>query len=596
VARRPRPIRRLRPPTRRCSRTTISKGARASYTDGGGDCSLYTRGTYAWQGSRAANIQDNSGTSSSFYTTGSYDVHTPGYTQITIDFHFIAISMDNSSEDFWVQIFDEASVVFADLTSRPAQWRIRRVDQWRNRTMRTRSRIVAFGSVAEFIPVVLVLVSALVAPAFADGPPSYNYEFLGSMVGVSSMNASGVVIGSMTVSGNLRGFVAASGTPVALLPLPAGAVSSIASRISDLGVIVGAAGPAYSPEFGGKAVAWYPDGSGGYTVQELGALPGHVASHATSLNNLGDIIGYSSNGTYRYPVLFTAPGGVLDLSSTGVFDPQDINDQRVLVDRSFTCKRLDLDTMIAEDLGVPQGLPESYLATSGIAINESNQVGGVAILATSTDCDREAARYSDDVGWEVFTSCGTGNSVLSMNDLGDVVMRLPLSLDVRYEGIGTFRIEDLIVNDVGHWVVYYLFGGAINNTRQIAVTATNNTTQQTGILLLTPVAPPQEFTLAPPDPGTAGATNTFTATGATPGDKVFFLAGRNPGSVNVPGCPGLAVEIASPRLLGLDVADGTGTASLDLFIPSRASGRTILFQALDRTNCTVSGVVTHIFP
>ncbi|MHC4943829.1 MAG: S8 family peptidase [Planctomycetota bacterium] len=77
-----------------------------NFTDGGRDCSRYTSGTHAWQGSDAADIQDNSGVSSSFYYTNGVDVHTPGYTQIEIEFYFKAVSMDNSNEDFWVQYYD----------------------------------------------------------------------------------------------------------------------------------------------------------------------------------------------------------------------------------------------------------------------------------------------------------------------------------------------------------------------------------------------------------------------------------------------------------------------------------------------------------
>ncbi len=80
-----------------------------NYSDGGNDCSLYTRGTYAHQGSRAANIQDNSGTASSFYHTNSIDVETPGYTEIKVEFYFLARSMDNSNEDFQVQYYDGSS-------------------------------------------------------------------------------------------------------------------------------------------------------------------------------------------------------------------------------------------------------------------------------------------------------------------------------------------------------------------------------------------------------------------------------------------------------------------------------------------------------
>ena len=79
-----------------------------SYTDGGGDCRRYNGGTYAWEGSSAANIQDNSGVSSSFYTTGSYDLDGPGYTSVTVDFYFYARSMENN-EDFFLEYYNGSS-------------------------------------------------------------------------------------------------------------------------------------------------------------------------------------------------------------------------------------------------------------------------------------------------------------------------------------------------------------------------------------------------------------------------------------------------------------------------------------------------------
>lgn len=76
-----------------------------SYTDGGRDCRLYTGGTLAHQGANAANIQDNSGISSSFYYTNGVDVHTPGYIQIKVEFWFTTLKIE-SGEDFWVQYYD----------------------------------------------------------------------------------------------------------------------------------------------------------------------------------------------------------------------------------------------------------------------------------------------------------------------------------------------------------------------------------------------------------------------------------------------------------------------------------------------------------
>jgi hypothetical protein len=84
------------------------EGGWGNYTDGGGDCFLYTGGTYAHQGNNAANVEDDAGTSSSFYHTSGIDVDTPGYTQIKIEFWFYAVSMDGS-EDFFVEYYNGSS-------------------------------------------------------------------------------------------------------------------------------------------------------------------------------------------------------------------------------------------------------------------------------------------------------------------------------------------------------------------------------------------------------------------------------------------------------------------------------------------------------
>lgn len=76
-----------------------------NYTDGGGDCQRIST-PYSHQGSYSADIQDNSGTASSFYHTSGIDVATDGYTQIKVEFWFQPVSMDKTTEDFWVQYYD----------------------------------------------------------------------------------------------------------------------------------------------------------------------------------------------------------------------------------------------------------------------------------------------------------------------------------------------------------------------------------------------------------------------------------------------------------------------------------------------------------
>jgi PKD repeat protein len=75
------------------------------WTKGGADCSRYTSTTYAYGGKSAIDIQDNTGTASSFYHTTGVNVSTPGYTSIIVDFYFYAVSME-AGEDFWVQYYN----------------------------------------------------------------------------------------------------------------------------------------------------------------------------------------------------------------------------------------------------------------------------------------------------------------------------------------------------------------------------------------------------------------------------------------------------------------------------------------------------------
>jgi hypothetical protein len=76
------------------------EGGFGNWNDGGADCKLYTGGTYAHQGSNALDLEDN--TSTSVATTGNLVL--AGYAEIKVDFWYRCQSMDNSNEDFWLQI------------------------------------------------------------------------------------------------------------------------------------------------------------------------------------------------------------------------------------------------------------------------------------------------------------------------------------------------------------------------------------------------------------------------------------------------------------------------------------------------------------
>lgn len=102
--------------------------------------------------------------------------------------------------------------------------------------------------------------------------------------------------------------------------------------------------------------------------------------------------------------------------------------------------------------------------------------------------------------------------------------------------------------------------------------------------------------LAPPVPGLAGEENTFTASYAAEGDKIFFIYGVKPGTQSVPSCPGVIVSIKNPELFGNAIADENGDANLIINIPIQAAGKSIHFQTVSISACEVSNRVVYEFP
>ncbi|MEL6718532.1 MAG: GEVED domain-containing protein, partial [Bacteroidota bacterium] len=71
-----------------------------NWNDGGSDCFRSSDPTYANSGTYSVRLRDN--TSTSVATTDLLDLS--AYNEITVDFTYVPVSMDNSNEDFWLQI------------------------------------------------------------------------------------------------------------------------------------------------------------------------------------------------------------------------------------------------------------------------------------------------------------------------------------------------------------------------------------------------------------------------------------------------------------------------------------------------------------
>lgn len=329
----------------------------------------------------------------------------------------------------------------------------------------------------------LVALVALGATARAQ-LPVYDVEFLGNAGTAVAIDDLGRVIGTGSLApASERAWIASRSMPVTYLPLPPGRMSSRVYDINALGQIVGSvSSTTYAdPGFGGVAALWTPNGTGGYTVQELGKLGGDTGSVAKALNDVGDIVGFSQ-GQYQRAVLFTAPTGIQDLTPTGAFDLVGINNARQVACYGTRAARLDLNTLVLQDLGLPVG---SYLSTRAGGINEAGQVAAVAIR-TSSSCSREAARYTDGIGWQILSACGSNNGPGNVNDLGDMTLWNTTAAYVRLEGLGTQRLVDLLDPFAGTWNFFSLATGLINDQRQIVISASNPATGQSGTILLVP--------------------------------------------------------------------------------------------------------------
>jgi hypothetical protein len=106
---------------------------------------------------------------------------------------------------------------------------------------------------------------------------------------------------------------------------------------------------------------------------------------------------------------------------------------------------------------------------------------------------------------------------------------------------------------------------------------------------------PDELTILGPRGAGAGAPNELIAVSAEPGARVYFVYGFVGGSTPVPGCSGVTIDIASPRLAGSSIADADMEARVTVFVPAAASGRTVRLQAVDPAHCEASKVLRYTF-
>lgn len=150
--------------------------------------------------------------------------------------------------------------------------------------------------------------------------------------------------------------------------------------------------------------------------------------------------------------------------------------------------------------------------------------------------------------------------------------------------------------------------GALNNptsTRQNFTPTTGlvvlaASTSQTGNYWHHEVPPASTpLVLNAPTPGSAGAVNTFVASGAAPNALVVLVGSPTTGNklIVLPGCGAGVPSGLGPTtvLIGYPRANASGIATTSVSVPITAAGATFHFQAFEVRGCRASNRVTEVF-
>lgn len=417
---------------------------------------------------------------------------------------------------------------------------------------RTRRPVRGFATAA-----LLVLAAPLAAAA--DGPPSYELQYLGPG-SVMAISNTGIVAGARLSGSNYAPLVSVGGSAFAPLPVPAGAVSTFPTDVNDAGVIVGVS---YDAQMNPQALRWR-DAGAGYQFEVLPRLPGDTSSYATAINNLGQVTG----GRRALGYVPTGGGWLLDGGSLvdlqarygWVVVPSDLNDAGQVIGGA---ERLDLATGTLQWIG--DG-PSNYNPVTGAAINAGGMIAGAASLRSTSLNIVSVFRYEGAAGWRFLAGSSRYTVASSINAGGDVGYG-ELGAGLYLDGLGTFAVNDLLTPATlaAGWAVTGN-GAEINDLRQVATVGRNSITGASGAVLLTPVGTLQ----APTAPASLVATP-HPATDAEPFDAIQ-LAWQNTSALT----KGYELERS--------VAGAGSWAGLQLVAPGTAT---------QHTDTTVSPGVTY---
>jgi hypothetical protein len=443
------------------------------------------------------------------------------------------------------------------------------------------------------VALALTLVTAA-APALAQN--RYSIRRIAPVAGhlgaeATAIDGAGRVVGtSQTVTAFL--FQAGVTSP---LPDWMGGSTSRGHGIGPNGEVLG---DALGPSFWNVATIWTPAGAG-FALTALPPDAGDLESTANAMNLGGTVVGVTDNLVHPQPAVWELVGSAYTVTTLPLALPQHFGGAALAIDPAST---------VVGYTGNPSGNAAVLWSQSGAgwtatplpALGGSSEATDINAAGEICGSAWQAGAGWRMVGWTSPTTVvnlgglpGADTRAHAMNAQGDVVGSAGVgpaqTAVVRIGGLATAApVEELhpLIPPDGLWS-RLIVANDINDRGEIVGMGVQGSFRHA--FVLTPVALNLSVS-----PALAGATNTWSVTGATPGNVVFFLIDDTGGEVIVPGCTP-AVDLAGIEIIGSAAANAAGVASISLFVPDSAQGQPFLFQAYELAGCKNSDVPVVVF-
>lgn len=445
---------------------------------------------------------------------------------------------------------------------------------------------------------VFSLLAAGVAAATADAQSFTIRRLTGSGLGNGTaweVDNSNRIVGELLNGGGIPQPVVWLNGTATTLPLHSGGSDGSARTIDDSGVIGGLASNTASAY---TATTWQPVTSTTWSVLDMGFLSSTFAGVVNGLRGGSFAVGYSDDAIFTYPVVWPSDAEVgspiaLPCPAAQPFgEARDVTASQVVLGHVAgtaawpTTWAFGGGTWTGTQLPTLSGATGGWGMIDGVVAN--NHFTGTSI---SPSTGREHL-----VEWVngAITDLGTITSqdchAEDANTGGDIVGWSRTYASPPYVAIwklagGPIEVLDTLLPPQSGWQLARAWG--INNAGVIVGQGVLGGFGEAFAMI------PTTLVHLAPSPGTPGP-NTFTVSGAQPGNTVEFFVSTSGGEAVVPGCLE-ALDIASPLSLGTATANGSGVATLNFTVPGSVAGVPFLLQAYEGAACHTSNVVPHTF-